>query len=117
VENGPNIIQNDGSFLSNPFAWNLGANLLYIDSPPGTGFSTTNSSEGIDTTERAIALDLYNALQAFFRYNNSQYRNGADFYIAGESYAGILRSKFLARPLISRIGGKESMFHFWLLSF
>ncbi len=85
VEHGPFIIQNDGSFVNNSFAWNTAANVLYIDSPPGTGFSTTNSTNGYDTNERAVAADLYKALQAFFRYNNGQYRSSSRFYIAGES--------------------------------
>jgi carboxypeptidase C (cathepsin A) len=89
VENGPYIIQADASFRANPWAWNKNANLVYIDSPPGTGYSTTNSSEGYDANERAVALDLYRGLQGLFAYNGGVYRRPqSPFYIAGESYAG-----------------------------
>ncbi len=33
VENGPYIIQDDGSFAENAFSWNANANLIFIDSP------------------------------------------------------------------------------------
>ena len=101
VELGPYIIHSDGSFVSNPWAWTRNANLVVVDSPPGTGFSTTNSSGGYDSSERAVALDLYRALQGLFAYNGGVFRRPASpLYIAGESYAGKY-VPFLAATLLN----------------
>jgi cathepsin A (carboxypeptidase C) len=88
VENGPCEIPN-GSGQKTPTknanGWNQFANLLYIDQPAGTGFSTANLS-GYDSNEDEVSTDLYHFMidfiQAFPQYANN------DFYITGESYAG-----------------------------
>lgn len=88
IENGPYKMSGDGSITENPYSWNKNANMLYIDSPPGTGFSTTNNPNGYDNNEYSVSLDLYNALQQFYHYDNGYYQRLSRFYIAGESYAG-----------------------------
>lgn len=101
VENGPYLMDANGNLTWNKYTWINYANMLFIDSPPGTGFSTTNSSLGYDTTERAVALDLYNALQGFFRAEGGRYRGISSFFIAGESYAGKY-VPFLAAELLNK---------------
>jgi len=81
-ENGPCTVNPDGATTkSNPFSWNSQSNLLYVDQPPGTGFSDGT----YDHDEAGVAEDMYQFLQAFFtgftQYNTT-------FYVFGESYAG-----------------------------
>lgn len=53
-ENGPFIFKEGTvSFQINPNAWNLKANLLYIESPGGVGFSS--SKVGIKHDDGTVA--------------------------------------------------------------
>lgn len=67
----------------NPHAWTKGTTVLYVEHPIGTGFSygTYPSNE----TEASADLDAF--LQNFFIIfdHMQQY----DFYVMGESYAGM----------------------------
>ncbi|ERN07063.1 serine carboxypeptidase II-2 [Amborella trichopoda] len=87
-EIGPFHIRPDGKTLYlNPDSWNQVANLLFVDSPVGVGFSYSNTSEDIisngdkRTAEDSLAF-LHNWLKRFPQYK------GRDFYLTGESYAG-----------------------------
>ena len=42
--------------------------MLYIDNPVGTGFSFTNSSDGLSTTEDEVADNLYKYLEAISKF-------------------------------------------------
>eukprot|EP01018_Ginkgo_biloba_P013658 Gb_00678 [translate_table: standard] len=87
-ELGPFRIKSDGKTLFlNPYAWNKLANILFLESPAGVGFSYSNTSSDLVTAgDKRTAADGYifliNWLERFPQY---KYR---DFYIAGESYAG-----------------------------
>jgi len=84
VENGPYYVNKENNTLRiNPYSWNNNANLLYIDQPLGTGFSTGTQ---LDKTEDEIAADFYLFLQEFL--DSFPQFKGRDFYITGESYAG-----------------------------
>ena len=48
----------------------------------GTGFSFTNSTQGLSTNESEIATNLYSALTQFFAIYSDYQKN--DFYIIGE---------------------------------
>jgi serine carboxypeptidase-like clade II len=63
------------------------ANILFLDSPAGVGFSYTNTTSDLyDSGDRRTAHDSYKFLARWFeRFPQYKYR---DFYIAGESYAG-----------------------------
>ncbi|VVB08843.1 unnamed protein product [Arabis nemorensis] len=63
------------------------ANLLFLDSPAGVGFSYTNTSSDFNETgdERTAQENLIFLIKWMSRFPQYQYR---DFYIAGESYAG-----------------------------
>jgi carboxypeptidase C (cathepsin A) len=64
-ENGPFLFKEGTvSFAINPNAWNKKANLLYITSPGGVGFSTSKGDLKHD--DGTVALDNYKALLAFF---------------------------------------------------
>ncbi|KAL8534903.1 hypothetical protein ACS0TY_010805 [Phlomoides rotata] len=71
----------------NKNTWNKAANLLFLESPVGVGFSYTNTSSDIkELGDTVTAADSYNFLVGWFR-RYPQFKSH-DFYIAGESYAG-----------------------------
>ncbi|KAL2484976.1 Serine carboxypeptidase-like 34 [Abeliophyllum distichum] len=68
-------------------SWNKGANLLFVESPIGVGFSYTNTSSDIKQLgDTVTAQDSYNFLVNWFR-RFPQYKSH-EFFLAGESYAG-----------------------------
>lgn len=87
-ELGPFRVNDDGKTLyRNEYAWNNVANVLFLDSPAGVGFSYSNTSSDYTTVgDKRTAEDSYtfllNWLQRFPQYKNR------DFYVTGESYAG-----------------------------
>ncbi|KAK4340262.1 hypothetical protein RND71_041724 [Anisodus tanguticus] len=87
AELGPFRVNNDGKTLSlNEFAWNNLANVLFLESPAGVGFSYSNRSSDYVTGDKQTSEDSYtfliNWMERFPEYKNKK------FYIAGESYAG-----------------------------
>ncbi|KAK7401292.1 hypothetical protein VNO78_12659 [Psophocarpus tetragonolobus] len=87
-EIGPFRVNSDGKTLHiRRYSWNYAANVLFLESPAGVGFSYSNKSSDYDINgDRKTAADNYvflvNWLERFAEYKNR------DFYIAGESYAG-----------------------------
>ncbi|XP_008569809.1 PREDICTED: lysosomal protective protein isoform X3 [Galeopterus variegatus] len=87
TEHGPFLIQPDGVTLEyNPYSWNLIANMLYLESPAGVGFSYSDD-KSYATNDTEVALSNYEALKDFFRLF-PEYKNNK-FFLTGESYAGI----------------------------
>ncbi|ONK68926.1 uncharacterized protein A4U43_C05F17470 [Asparagus officinalis] len=87
-EVGPFRINRTGSTLYlNKFSWNREANLLFLESPAGVGFSYTNTSSDLKTSgdDRTAQDALVFLIQWMERFPQYKHR---DFYIAGESYAG-----------------------------
>lgn len=87
-EIGPFRISKNGTGLHmNEYSWNKVANLLFLESPAGVGFSYTNTTTNLyNTGDTQTAEDAYVFLVNWFqRFCNYQ---GREFYIAGESYAG-----------------------------
>ncbi|XP_012460076.1 serine carboxypeptidase-like 34 [Gossypium raimondii] len=87
-ELGPFFTQKDEQTLKlNPHRWNKAANLLFLESPVGVGFSYTNTSSDIHQLgDKITAEDSYIFLVNWFK-RFPQFKS-RDFYIAGESYAG-----------------------------
>ena len=85
-ELGPLRLQLNGSLVENPFAWNLKANLLFLESPPGTGFSYQLNTKKYVTNDDLTAHLNYGALKSF--YAKFPHLRENRFYITGESYAG-----------------------------
>ncbi|KAK7258207.1 hypothetical protein RIF29_32730 [Crotalaria pallida] len=87
-ELGPFRVKSDGKTLfRNNYSWNYAANVLFLESPVGVGFSYSNRSSDYATngdkkTAAYNYLFLVNWLERFPEYK------GRDFYISGESYAG-----------------------------
>ncbi|CAK9327417.1 unnamed protein product [Citrullus colocynthis] len=107
-EIGPFIVDNDANGLKlNDYSWNKEANMLFLESPIGVGFSYSNTTSDYDNLgDEFTANDAYNFLQKWFLKFPS-YRNHT-FYIAGESYAGKYVPE-LAELIHDR--NKDSSFH------
>ncbi|WOK98884.1 putative sphingolipid transporter [Canna indica] len=87
-ELGPFLMQKGVPQLKfNKHSWNKEANLLFLESPVGVGFSYTNTSSDLKILgDKITAEDSYNFLLNWFK-RFPQFKSH-DFYIAGESYAG-----------------------------
>ncbi|KAK2969850.1 hypothetical protein RJ640_030159 [Escallonia rubra] len=87
-EIGPFVVDTNGGGLKlNPYSWNKEANMLFLESPVGVGFSYSNTTSdydelGDDFTANDAYAFLYNWFVKFPSYKNRS------FYVAGESYAG-----------------------------
>ncbi|XP_009607740.2 putative serine carboxypeptidase-like 23 [Nicotiana tomentosiformis] len=86
-ELGPFRVNKDGSLNMNQFSWISEANIIFLESPAGVGFSYTNTSADYNFSgDRTTAIDSYtflvNWLERFPEYKTR------DFYLTGESYAG-----------------------------
>uniref|UniRef100_A0A6I8PEB5 Carboxypeptidase n=1 Tax=Ornithorhynchus anatinus TaxID=9258 RepID=A0A6I8PEB5_ORNAN len=87
TEHGPFLIQPDGSTLEyNPYSWNLVANMLYLESPAGVGFSYSDD-KAYGTNDTEVADDNFLALREFFRLFPEFSSN--ELFLTGESYAGV----------------------------
>ncbi|XP_010271869.1 PREDICTED: serine carboxypeptidase-like 45 [Nelumbo nucifera] len=85
-EHGP--FKPSGDILvRNDYSWNREANMLYLETPAGVGFSySTNSSYYSNVNDEMTAMDNLIFLQRWF-IKFPQYRD-RDLFITGESYAG-----------------------------
>jgi len=89
-ENGPFYLVDDGngnySVIPSNTSWNTISNIIYIDQPAGTGFSSPGAIDGYIHNEQQMAIEMYTFLQRWFA-SFPEYI-GRPFYIFGESYAG-----------------------------
>ncbi|KAF9668089.1 hypothetical protein SADUNF_Sadunf15G0091800 [Salix dunnii] len=84
-ENGP-FRPKGRVLIRNGHSWNREANMLYLETPVGVGFSyATNSSSFVAVDDEATARDNLLFLQGWF-HKFPHYRN-TDLFITGESYA------------------------------
>jgi serine carboxypeptidase-like clade 1 len=94
----------------NDFAWTTLANVLYLESPKGVGFSycdnATKSSQCVNTDE-STAQDAYEFLVNFFA-SYPEYKNNK-FYITGESYAGIYIPMLMDQIRQDSLGAKLNL--------
>ena len=87
-EIGPVVIDYfSNKFKLNNFSWNLNCNYLFIEQPAGVGFSKSfNISQFWD--EEKTSKSLLFALKNFLNDEFPEIKNN-NFYITGESYAGV----------------------------
>ncbi|WOK93992.1 hypothetical protein Cni_G02693 [Canna indica] len=109
-ELGPFLVTNDGSNLVfNPYTWSNVANLLFLESPVGVGFSYSNKSSDLENqNDEIIAKDTYTFLINWF-IKFPEFKSH-EFYIAGESYADVAvpmqstRDSIMSMNLTEKIG-------------
>jgi serine carboxypeptidase-like clade II len=87
TENGPFRPERNGTLRLDPASWNTIANVLYLESPAGVGFSKTNDPADYHVGDKRTANDAYIFLTKFFGTKFSEL-NGREFWITGESYGG-----------------------------
>lgn len=86
-EIGPYVLGAYGTeFTYNNYTWNQHANLLFLESPPGVGFSINNDAD-YQYTDANTADDNYAALVQFLTAF-TEYKDH-ELWITGESYAGM----------------------------
>uniref|UniRef100_A0A6N2LYM9 Carboxypeptidase n=1 Tax=Salix viminalis TaxID=40686 RepID=A0A6N2LYM9_SALVM len=87
-ELGPFFPKKGGQELQfNPHTWNRVANLLFLESPVGVGFSYSNTTSDFkELGDTVTAQDSYVFLVKWFQ-RFPQFKSH-EFYISGESYAG-----------------------------
>ncbi|XP_019416914.1 PREDICTED: serine carboxypeptidase-like 45 isoform X1 [Lupinus angustifolius] len=85
-ENGP-FTPNEEFLVQNEYSWNREANMLYLETPVGVGFSYAKGSSSYMTmNDEATARDNVVFMERWFN-KFPQYRN-RDLFLTGESYAG-----------------------------
>nr|CAD2173543.1 unnamed protein product [Meloidogyne enterolobii] len=87
AELGPYLLSEDGSkLIRNPYSWNNKANVLFLESPAGVGYSYSTDGN-LTTNDDETANYNYEALKQF--YNKFPDFKGRPTIISGESYAGV----------------------------
>jgi carboxypeptidase C (cathepsin A) len=86
VEHGPFYINKNGKLFENPYSWNKRANMLYVESPAGVGYSFSDFKDDYKTGDAETALDNYLLIRQFL--DRFPERQSNDFYISSESYGG-----------------------------
>ena len=88
-EHGPYVME-DGtdSFVHNDYAWNMEANLFYIESPAGVGFSVCGKPEECKFDDNNSAEDNLLAILSLFTDKFPELQRNP-LWISGESYAGV----------------------------
>lgn len=93
-EMGPFRPNREGGLDANPYSWNQRANMVFIESPEGVGFS--HSVADIEyADDRSTAKTNHKLINLFFeRYPEFQTN---DLYLASESYGKDLNNFLLAK--------------------
>jgi len=86
-EMGPFTINSDNTLSQRPVRWNQVANVIYIESPVGVGFSYSSTNNYACSDDRS-AQENMEALNVFFNLKFPELKQNK-LYITGESYAGI----------------------------
>lgn len=87
-EIGPFSVNDDDHTVTvNPEPWNKKANVLYIESPAGVGFSVANTTQDMKHNDMSVSEDAFKALQEWY-VKFPEYKDN-DLFVTGESYAGI----------------------------
>ncbi|CAF0713190.1 unnamed protein product [Adineta steineri] len=85
MEIGPFRFQNKNTMIENDGSWHLYTNLLFIEQPVGTGFSTIGTDSYIHELDE-MTNQFLGFLDQYIKIFPELLEN--DIYLAGESYAG-----------------------------
>jgi len=85
TEHGPFKITPNGEVVLNEYSWNSNANIIYLESPAGVGFSY-NANGVYQNGDNQTMQAAYAFLQQWFKLYPEFQTN--DFYVSGESYGG-----------------------------
>jgi len=87
-ELGPIVIDAGQDYLkTNPHPWNERANVLFIESPAGVGWSKAGTKADMSTNDTVQSQDAIAALREFYVKFPEMLEN--ELFISGESYGGI----------------------------
>lgn len=107
MEAGPFRLHTDKEHLElNNGSWHKHANLLFVDQPVGTGMSSSDTDSYIKELPE-MAAHMITFLEKYFEIFPE--RQGDEFYLAGESYAGQY-IPYLARAILDKNLNKTSPF-------
>jgi carboxypeptidase C (cathepsin A) len=89
-ENGPVRVDPEinPTHQVNEYSWNKNANMLYIESPAGVGFSIW-TDEDKTTNDTIQSADAIAAVHFFFTQFPEYKTNNNELFVSGESYGGI----------------------------
>ena len=89
-ELGPHLVKagnpDELSYAKNPYSWNNKANMLFLESPPGVGFSI-NEDPKYQANDSRSAQDNLHAIKEWFKLFPEYAKH--KFFISGESYCGM----------------------------
>ncbi|KAF5835512.1 peptidase S10, serine carboxypeptidase [Dunaliella salina] len=89
----------------NPHSWNKIANMMYLDSPAGVGLSYSNrGTSDYFTNDDTTAADAEAMLRKWFA-DHPQFQ-GNEFFISGESYAGVYVPNLAKAVVEGNLAGK-----------
>jgi carboxypeptidase C (cathepsin A) len=66
AENGPFQLNKDGGVEEREHAWDVTSNVIFVDSPIGTGFSYSDDPRDRVLNETTLAADMLDFLEEFF---------------------------------------------------
>ncbi|KAL5552583.1 hypothetical protein UlMin_039984 [Ulmus minor] len=106
-ENGP-FRPSGENLVRNEYSWNREANMLYLETPIGVGFSySTDTSSNGTVNDKITARDNLVFLQKWL-LNFPQFKN-TNLFITGESYAGHYVPQLA--ELMLEVNKKEKLFN------
>ena len=94
LENGPYWLADDGSVNMRNASWNNNFDVLYVDQPAGTGFST--AQQGAYAQNQEDVAEAFSAFMANF-YRAYPDARSKQLWLTGESYAGKYLPSIAAR--------------------
>eukprot|EP00499_Haloplacidia_sp_CaronLabIsolate_P007885 CAMPEP_0196780386 /NCGR_PEP_ID=MMETSP1104-20130614/7771_1 /TAXON_ID=33652 /ORGANISM="Cafeteria sp., Strain Caron Lab Isolate" /LENGTH=479 /DNA_ID=CAMNT_0042150585 /DNA_START=9 /DNA_END=1448 /DNA_ORIENTATION=+ len=110
-EQGPFHFVNDSAsdgLYYNPQRWNRIANVIFLESPVGVGFSYCESGVDCSSDDNSTAEENFNFVNTFFTTMFPEYAS-SEFFISGESYAGIYVPTLATRILKGNAGGESKI--------
>ncbi|CAL1374422.1 unnamed protein product [Linum trigynum] len=87
TEHGPFKTNGSEALLKNDYSWNKEANMLYLESPAGVGFSYSGNTSFYKLVNDTITAKDNLAFLQQWLIKFPEYKD-RDLYLAGESYAG-----------------------------